>query len=56
MTWTSEIPMLCWHVCFHFKHMNRGRKKSEKFNYETKIILHCYFFVREIYTDFYIFA
>ena len=43
MTWTSETPMLCSHVCFHFKHANRGRKNSEKFNYETKMILHCYF-------------
>ena len=43
MTRTSEISMLCSHVCFHFKHMNRGRKNSEKFNYETKIILYYYF-------------
>ena len=42
MTWTSETFMLCSHVCFLFKHMNRGRKNSEKFNFETKI-LHCYF-------------
>jgi hypothetical protein len=38
MTWTSATSMFCSHVCFHRKHMNRGRKNSKKFNYETNNI------------------